>query len=116
MKTSKAKLTLVAAELDAEQKFPQKSGRIVGGFVTIANESDLPEDIVVATLEDQDGKAIVSLDVREWKRRNGGSFTSSMLPLNDNTSQSLKFTITTKTAPASDVVMEMVLIHEEPQC
>ncbi len=117
MKTSKAKLTLIATEKDAESEFPQKTGRIIGAFVTVADASLLPKDIVTATLQGQDEKPIVALDVREWFRRSGGSFMSSMLPLNlEAENQVLTFTIITKTAPATNVVMEMVLVHEEITC
>jgi len=111
MKTSKAKLTLIATEKDAEGEFPQKTGKIIGAFISIADQGLLPKDIVTATLQDQDDKPIVALDVREWFRRSGGSFMSSMMPLDIETeNQKLTFTVNTKTAPA--VVMEMVLVHE----
>jgi hypothetical protein len=116
MKTSKARLTLVASEKDAEQNFPQKSGRIIGMFVTIGNESDLPNNIVTATLENQDEKAIASLGVTEFKRQTGSSYSSSFHPLNEDGSESFKFRVTTKTAPTTDVEMEMVLVFEDTQC
>lgn len=117
MKTSKAKLTLIATEKDAEAEFPQKTGKIIGVFITIADASLLPKDIVTATLQDQDEKPIIALDVREFVRRSGGDAMSSMFALNlKDENQVLTFTITTKTAPAENVAMEMVLVHEEIHC
>jgi len=117
MKTSKARLTLIATEKDAEAEFPQKTGKIIGVFVSIANASLLPDDLVTATLQDQEDKPIMSLDVKEFVRRSGGDAMSSMFALNlEAENQILTFTINTKTAPTANVVMEMVLVHEPITC
>jgi len=87
-------------------------GRIKAGFVTIANESSLPNDIVRVALTDLNSKPYVEMDIREWKRRSGGDFYSSMVPLELNDSN-LKLQINTATAPTSDLVMELVLVHED---
>ncbi|PHS04410.1 MAG: hypothetical protein COA88_13560 [Kordia sp.] len=113
MKTSKADITLLATEKYEESDFPQQSGKIVAGFITIADASLLPKDIVTATIENQDGKPLYAYDVREWFRRSGGDFISSMIPLSiEDSARKIKLTISTKTAPTVNVVMQMVLIHE----
>lgn len=113
MKTSKANVTLIATEKYAESDIPQQSGKIVAGFITIADPSLLPKDIVIATIEDQDGKPLYAYDIREWVRRSGGDFISSMIPLSiEDNARKLKLIIKTKTAPTVDIVVQIVLIHE----
>jgi len=113
MNTSKADITLLATQKYEESDFPQKSGKIVAGFITIADASLLPKEIVTATIENQDGKTLYAYDIREWVRRSGGNFISSMIPLNiEDNARKIKFTISTKIAPTRNVVAQMVLIHE----
>jgi len=115
MHQSKVKFTILANESSAEGKFPNNVKTFVEvAFLTIADVSKLPDDIVTISLLDQDEKPIASFDAREWQRRSGGTFMSSCVPINTD-KQNLTVSATTKTAPVADVVMEMVLIHKAPE-
>ena len=111
MKTTSLKVVLATGETKHSVDVTNNYGHIKGAFVTIADETNLPNDIVKAALTDVNSRPFVELDVREWKRRTGGSFYSSMIPLALNHAN-LKFQLNTSTAPTSDVVLDVVLVHE----
>ena len=116
MNITTEKVTLKNGKPSVIYPFPNTEGRIIGAFLTIANESDLPTGIVRASLKDTGGNELIPfLDVREWKRRTGGSFMESMIsPLNINKSH-LRFEIQANENAGADVVFDLALVHEPLQ-
>jgi len=92
-------------------------GVVVGAFISFADKTKLPAALVRGTLKDSNGNDLISaLDVKEYERRSGGTTIGSMISPLRIEDKVLEFKLTTDTAPAVDVVMDLVLTHERKDC
>jgi|GEM_PF-1969924 len=115
--TTKITLATGSTSQDVDIKVNNSKGVIVGAFITFADRTKLPADIVRGALKDSNGNDLISaLGVTEYERRSGGSVLESMIAPLHIEDKVLEFKVTTDTAPAADVIMDIVLVHKPKTC
>ncbi|PSG90881.1 hypothetical protein [Aurantibacter aestuarii] len=116
MKTTNVNVTLTAGQTQLSESIVNNNGEIISAMVTIADKSVLDNANVKAELTNIDGKPFVGINVKQWEASPELEFTKrGISPLKVKDSRVL-FKLSTNTALASDLVLEVVLVHKSDDC
>lgn len=108
-------LTLEIGSSSDKPSIDHSEGKVIGAFIVISNESDLPAGLTNVGISKPNGTVLVEeFDIRAWKQRSGGDFMSSILPISFD-DQRVNILIQSDAAPATAIKFQLVLIHSKPQ-
>ena len=119
MNTSKVQVTLPengGSGSTVRAKFPTNVQEdIQFAFISLGLDArelayNLEGGLVNVSIEDADGRPVISMELREFLRRQGGSFYQSCVPVNSN-KKNLEVVVSTSGYVDQNITMEVVLIH-----